>query len=103
MAIPDRQPGTPVVVRLMFAPVRFVSRRLAPRVSTRLFETLWRVIDREEEPPRAEEREQPLPKLAAALALQGACNAMVGGLLDHVARRQFARLTGYWPGRTAKS
>ena len=87
----------------MFAPVKLVSRRLAPRLSRRLFETIWRVVDDDDGPPRAEERQQSLPKLAVALALQGACNAMVGGLLDHVSRREFARLTGYWPGRVAKS
>ncbi len=103
MAIPERQPGTPVVARLMFAPVKLVSRRLAPRLSTRLFESLWRVIDDEAPPPRAEERQHSVAKLAVALALEGACTAIVGGLLDHASRREFARLTGRWPGRRAKS
>ena len=31
------QPGAPLVVRLMYAPVRIVSRKVAPRVSSRLF------------------------------------------------------------------
>ena len=38
-----------------------------------------------------------------ALALEGACTAIVGGLLDQASRREFARLTGRWPGRKAKS
>jgi len=40
-----------------------------------------------------------LPKLGLALALEGACRAIVNGLVDHASRRQFARLTGRWPGR----
>jgi hypothetical protein len=103
LAIPERQPGTPLVARLMFAPVKLVSKRLAPRLSTRLFESLWRVIDDEAPPPRAEERQHSVAKLAFALALEGACTAIVGGLLDHASRRQFARLTGRWPARRAKS
>jgi hypothetical protein len=103
LAVPEPQPGIPVVARLMFAPVRLVSKRLAPRLSTRLFQAIWRVIDDESEPPRAEERQPSLTKLAVALALEGACTAIVGGLLDHVTRREFARLTGRWPSRRAKS
>lgn len=103
MAVPEPQPGIPVVARLMFAPVRLVSRRLAPRLSTRLFQTIWRVIDDDADPPRAAERQPSLTKLAVALALEGACTAIVGGLLDHVTRREFARLTGRWPSRRAKS
>jgi hypothetical protein len=103
LAVPEPQPGIPVVARLMFAPVRLVSKRLAPRLSTRLFQAIWRVIDDESEPPRAEERQPSLPKLAVALALEGACTAIVGGLLDHVTRREFARLTGRWPSRRARS
>ena len=103
MAVPESQPGIPVVARLMFAPVRLVSRRLAPRLSTRLFQTIWRVIDDDADPPRAAERQPSLTKLAVALALEGACTAIVGGLLDHVTRREFARLTGRWPSRRAKS
>jgi len=103
VTVPEPQPGIPVAVRLMFAPVRLVSKRLAPRLSTRLFQAIWRVIDDEADPPRAEERQPSLTKLAAALALEGACTAIVGGLLDHVTRREFARLTGCWPSRRAKA
>ena len=103
MAVPEAQSGLPLAARLMFAPVRLVAKRLAPRLSTRLFQAIWRVIDDEQAPPRAEERQPSLTKLAVALALDGACTAVVGGLLDHVTRREFARVTGRWPGRRAKS
>ncbi len=103
MTVPEPQPGAPVAARVMFTPVRIISRRLAPRLSTRLFQTIWRVIDDEADPPRAEQREASLTKLAVALALEGACTAIVGGLLDHVTRREFARLTGCWPSRRAKA
>jgi hypothetical protein len=103
VVVPEAQPGAPVVTTLMFAPVKFASRRLAPRLASRLFDGLWRVIDDAGPPPRAEERQRSVSKLAFALALEGACTAIVGGLLDHASRREFARLTGRWPGRKAKS
>jgi hypothetical protein len=103
VVVPERPPGVPIVTKLLFAPVKVVSKRIAPRLSTRLFEGLWRVVDDAAPPPRAEERQRSVSKLAFALALEGACTAIVGGLLDHASRREFARLTGRWPGRKAKS
>ena len=44
-----------------------------------------------------------MAKLGIALALEGAVNAFVNGLVDHVSRRQFARVTGRWPGRRKKT
>src|ERR1700688_2272787 len=103
LVVPERAPGTPIVTKVLFAPVKIVSKRIAPRLSTRLFEGLWRVIDEAAPPPRAEERQRSVAKLAFALALEGACTAIVGGLLDQASRRNFATLTGRWPGRRAKS
>ena len=37
-------------------------------------------------------------KLAVALALQGAIFRAVRGIVEHAARRTFARTTGTWPG-----
>jgi len=94
--------GAPLAARLMFAPLRLISRRAAPRLSGRLFATVWRVVDDEKPPPSAEQADAPLGKLALALALEGACHAVIRGLLDQTSRRQFARLTGRWPGRSAR-
>jgi len=99
----DGQPDAPVVVRLMYAPVRIVSRRVAPRLSSRLFASLWRLVDDSEPPPRPQDRQRSVVKLALALGLEGACGALVGGLLDHASRRQFAKITGRWPSRSSKS
>jgi hypothetical protein len=93
----------PIATRIMFAPVRIAEKRIAPRLARRLFARIWSVIDSDEPPPRPEERQDSVGKLALALALEGACAAIVGGLLDQAARRRFARLTGRWPSRRAKS
>lgn len=103
-AAPPEQTARPAIVaRVLFAPVKIAGRRVAPRLSSRLFSRIWSVIDGDAPPPRAEERQTSMAKLALALALEGACVAIVSGLLDHASRRKFARLTGRWPGRSAPS
>lgn len=92
-------PEAPAVTRLLFVPVKFASRRVAPRLSARLYGRLWRLIDGGAPPPRPDEREVSVAKLTLALALEGACAAAVRGVLDQLSRRQFARLTGRWPGK----
>ena len=60
-------------------------------------DSLWAVID-DEEPPEPDNREVRVPKLLAALAIEGAIFRLVKGLTDRGARRGFAALTGTWPG-----
>jgi hypothetical protein len=100
---PPLQTGGGFATKVMFAPVRLVARRVAPRLSARLFARAWRVVDDGAPPPRAEEPQASVAKLGIALALEGAVNAFVNGLVDHVSRRQFARVTGRWPGRRKKT
>ena len=91
---PPLQTGGGFATKVMFAPVRLVARRFA---------RAWRVVDDGAPPPRAEEPQASVAKLGIALALEGAVNAFVNGLVDHVSRRQFARVTGRWPGRRKKT
>jgi hypothetical protein len=102
VVIAPRDPGAPLVMRLLYAPVHIASRRLAPRLSAQLFANVWRVVDDADPPPRAEERQPSVARLAVALAIEGACAAVVRGLLEQGSRRQFARLTGRWPTRPPK-
>ena len=91
-----------IATKVMFAPVRLTAKRVAPRLSARLFERVWRTVGRGTPPPHAEDADASVATLGLALALEGACKAIVNGLVDHVSRRQFARLTGRWPGRRKK-
>jgi Protein of unknown function (DUF4235) len=85
------------VAKVLFVPVSLGAGLLAGVLARKAFERIWGLIDAEE-PPHAEHREVELPKLIAALALEGAVFRAVKGLTDHGARRSFARLTGSWPG-----
>jgi len=95
-------PPTGIATKVLFAPVKLVSRRVAPRLSARVFKRVWGAIDGGAPPPRAEEPQGSVAKLGLALAVEGALTAIVNGLADHVSRREFARVTGRWPGRRKK-
>lgn len=85
------------MLKLMFMPVRLIGGILAGVLATKVFERIWRLIDKEDA-PEPEHRQIPLPKLLAALALEGAIFRAVRGLVDHGSRVAFSRLTGRWPG-----
>jgi len=84
-------------VKLLFAPLRIISGRLAGATARRLSDRLWSVVE-DSRPPRPDQRAAPWPKLAAGLVLEGAVFALVSGLADHAARTWFEHLTGRWPG-----
>jgi hypothetical protein len=87
-------------MKLVYLPIGILSGLLAGLIAKKIFEQLWGVIE-DREPPEAKHREIEYPKLVAALLLEGAIFRLVRGLVDHGARRGFARLTGAWPGEEA--
>jgi hypothetical protein len=84
--------------KLMFLPISIGSGLVAGLIGKKVFQLIWGVID-DEEAPKAEHRYISVPKLVAALAIEGALFALIKGLVDHGSRRAFARATGAWPGQ----
>ncbi len=87
-------------MRFVFAPVGIVLGLVAGALGKKAFEKMWGLVD-DEEPPQPEHRQLSMPKLVAALALEGAIFRVAKGLTDHSARSSFAKLTGSWPGEEA--
>ncbi len=81
----------------LFIPFSILGGLLAGLVAKKAFEGIWALVD-SEEPPDSEHREVSYPKMAAALAIEGAIFAVAKGFFDHGARRSFERFTGEWPG-----
>jgi hypothetical protein len=85
------------VGKLLFIPFSLVAGLVAGFLSKKVFDLAWGLVD-DEEPPEPEHREVSWPRLAIAMALQGAIFRMVRGLTDRGSRMAFYRLTGAWPG-----
>ena len=84
-------------MKFVFAPIGIVAGLLAGMAAQKAFERLWAVID-DEEPPAPDNRDVSIPKLVAALLVEGAIFRLVKGLVDRGTRSGFASLTGSWPG-----
>jgi hypothetical protein len=85
------------MAKILFIPVSVISGLIAGFLGRTVFDSIWGLID-DREPPDAGDREIELPKLAVALAAQGAIFSITRGLADHFARRAFYNATGAWPG-----
>jgi hypothetical protein len=85
------------MAKILFIPVSVVSGLIAGLLGRTLFDFVWGRFD-DQEPPEAGDREIDWPKLAGALAFQGAIFSVTRGLVDHFARRAFYSATGAWPG-----
>ncbi|MGA8218848.1 MAG: DUF4235 domain-containing protein [Solirubrobacterales bacterium] len=84
-------------MKAAFVPISVIGGILAGFLGQKAFDAIWDKVD-EGDPPQPEHREISLPKLALALAVEGAIFRLAKGLFEHGARRGFARMTGSWPG-----
>jgi hypothetical protein len=85
------------MARFLFAPLSIVAGLIAGALARKLSDSLWGLFD-DKEAPEPEHADAPWSKLLFSMALEGAVFATVRGAVDHVARSQFARATGVWPG-----
>ena len=84
-------------MKLIFAPIGIVAGLIAGFLAQKGFEKAWALID-DEDAPAPDQRQVRMPKLVAALVVEGAVFRLVKGLVDHGTRTGFARMTGTWPG-----
>jgi hypothetical protein len=87
-------------MKLAFLPISIIAGLVAGQLAKKVFDFIWSRFD-EEEAPKPKHRELDVPKLVAALVIEGAVFRVVKGLVDHGARRTFANATGEWPGEEA--
>ena len=85
------------MARILFAPLSIVAGLIAGALARKLSDSLWGLFD-DKEAPEPEHSDAPWPKLLFSMALEGAVFSTVRGAVDHMARSQFSRATGVWPG-----
>jgi hypothetical protein len=84
-------------MKVFFAPIGILTGLLAGIAAQKAFERLWALVD-DQEPPAPDQRQVSIPKLVAALLIEGAIFRLVKGITDHGVRSGVTRLTGRWPG-----
>jgi hypothetical protein len=84
-------------MKIIFMPVSIVAGLVAGSIATKIFDSVWGLID-DEEAPEPKHKEVPRVKLVLALLVQGAIFRLVRGMADHALRHGFEQLTGSWPG-----
>ncbi|HVO53686.1 MAG TPA: DUF4235 domain-containing protein [Solirubrobacterales bacterium] len=84
-------------MKVLFAPFGIAAGIVAGIAARKGFERIWAAVD-DSEPPQPDQRDAPIGKMIAALAVEGAVFRVVKGLADNGSRRGVARLTGRWPG-----
>jgi hypothetical protein len=85
------------VARILFLPFSIVASLIAGAVATKLFERVWALVAREEEPPGADDPDAAVGRVIAATALQAAVFSVTRTLFDRGARRWFQRTLGTYP------
>src|SRR3954452_21845673 len=85
-------PGQITDMKLVFIPISIVGGLLAGAIGQKAFDAIWGKVD-DREPPQPEHRDTTLPKLAIVLVIEGSIFRLVKDHFDHVARREFARIT----------
>ena len=83
--------------KVFFVPLSVGGGLVAGMVAKKVFDGVWRLIDKEEA-PEPEHRYIEMWKLVTALAIEGAIFRVFKGLFDHGSRQGYLRLTGSWPG-----
>lgn len=90
------------MIKLLYKPISKLVSMLAGVVAGAIFTRIWRVIAREDEPPKATDARRGWPEVLIAAALQGAIFALVKAAADRGAAEGTRKLTGFWPGEHAK-
>lgn len=85
------------MARIIFLPFSIVASLIAGAVATKLFERVWALVAREEEPPGADDPDAAVGRVVAATALQAVVFSVTRTLFDRGARRWFQRTVGTYP------
>ena len=89
-------------MKLLYKPIGTLFGVLGGVVAGALFKRSWRLVAGQSDAPSAKDQHRGWTEVLAAAMIEGAIFGGVKALIDRAGAVGFARLTGVWPGNTAK-
>jgi len=88
------------MAKLLYKPFGIIAGLIASRLAAKIFDAVWRKLDREGEgaKPQPTLRETTTTKAVGGAALQAATFAGTKVVVDRASLRTFEHLTGAWAG-----
>ena len=84
-------------MKIIYKPFAIILGLLGGLVGRQVFNQVWQRVDKEE-PPEPTTRDVSIPRVIAAVALQGAIFSIVKMFIQRGGARTWRYLFGIWPG-----
>jgi hypothetical protein len=85
------------MAKAIYKPFGMVISALGAIAASYLFKSLWTRLTRQEDPPRATQRDRRWIEVLGAAAFEGAVFGLVKAAIDRAGAAGFERATGVWP------
>jgi len=90
-------------IKALYQPVAMIASVVAGLLASKAFARIWRVIAGKREVPEAIDPDQSWVRIALAAALHGIVFGVVKALVDHASVKEFQRITGASPSKSAQA
>ena len=95
------QPDPPSTLsKVLYRPLGVIGGVLGGLLAGALFKRTWKLVRRDDDPPKATDAGRGWREVLLAAAVEGAVFGGVKAAIDRAGATGFARVTGVWPGRT---
>jgi hypothetical protein len=83
--------------KILYKPIGIVGGIIAGAVAGAIFKRTWKLIERDDTPPRPRDEDRRWPEILLAATIQGAIFAAVKAAVDRGGATAMRRATGAWP------
>jgi hypothetical protein len=88
----------PAMTKLLYKPLGTTISVLGGLVASAIFQRVWKLVSRQDEPPKPSQADRGWTEVLAAAALRGAIFGIVTAAINRGSAVGFERATGAWPG-----